>query len=333
MKVGNVEYEWIDGWAQVPESPAARSGWAHHGIVATASGELVTYHPGDPVALVFDAMGKLLRSWKTDLTESHGMSLAVDGATEVVWVADPGAKRDPKIGYVYPPGARKGQVVKFGLDGKVLQRLSRPDIDEYRTGVYSPTTVVAFHDGMGGNGDVWVGDGYGMNLVHRYSRNGDYLATISGSEGTAGPFSCPHGLLIDHRKPERELYVADRTNKRIQVYDLEGKFKRAFGSEFLSSPSAFAVDGDRLLVAELRARVAVLDISDRFVGYLGANEEVCSGEGWPNAKSTGGELIRPAGLRPGRFNSPHGIAVDGHGDIYVVEWLIGGRYSKLTRKR
>src|SRR5437868_10033678 len=52
-----------------------------------------------------------------------------------------------------------------------------------------------------------------------------------------------------------ELYVADRSNHRIQVYDVEGAFKRVVGADFLSSPSAFARDGDLLIVAELRARL------------------------------------------------------------------------------
>jgi hypothetical protein len=138
---------------------------------------------------------------------------------------------------------------------------------------------------------------------------------------------------VDSRKDVPELYIADRTNRRIQVYDLEGNFKRTFGADFLTSPSAFAVDADRLLVAELRARVTIIDASDRLVGYLGENESVCAVEGWPNIKDSSGQPVRPTHLAPGKFNSPHGIAVDRRGDIYVVEWLIGGRYTKLRRAR
>jgi hypothetical protein len=115
------------------------------------------------------------------------------------------------------------------------------------------------------------------------------------------------------------------------VYDLEGNFKRSFGADFLTSPSAFAVDGDRLLVAELRARITIIDVSDRLVTYLGENESVCAVEGWPNMKDSRGQTVRPGHLAPGKFNSPHGIAVDSRGDVYVVEWLIGGRYTKLRK--
>lgn len=331
---GSHRYEWIDGWAQVPDSAAARAGWAHHGVVVTADDEVVTYHPGDPVALVFDSSGRFVRSWRTDLTEAHGMSLSTEGGREYLWIADPGAKRDPALGYAYPPGPRKGQASKITLDGKLAMRIGRPETEAYRSGqTYSPTSVTVFQESQRGNGDIWIADGYGQNLVHRYSKGGEYIASISGSEGEAGAFSCPHAVFVDSRKDVPELYIADRTNRRIQVYDLEGNFKRTFGADFLTSPSAFAVDGDQLLVAELRARITIIDASDRLVGYLGENESVCAVEGWPNMKDSTGQPVRPGHLTQGKFNSPHGIAVDRRGDIYVVEWLIGGRYTKLRRAR
>ena len=119
------------------------------------------------------------------------------------------------------------------------------------------------------------------------------------------------------------MYIADRGNRRIQVYDLEGNFKRACGSEFLTSPSAFAAAGDLLIVAELRARLALLNLADNLIGYLGDNTSVAEVEGWPNVPS---HLVEP-----GKFNSPHGIATDERGNIYVAEWLIGGRFTKLAK--
>ncbi len=101
----------------------------------------------------------------------------------------------------------------------------------------------------------------------------------SGRLEGAGRFNCPHGIFIDRRKAEPELYVADRANHRVQVYDMEGRFKRSFGDNFLSSPRAFVTDGDLMVVAELRARLAVLDLDDNLVCYLGDNEDVCVNDG------------------------------------------------------
>ena len=55
-------------------------------------------------------------------------------------------------------------------------------------------------------------------------------------------------------------------------------------------------------------------------------------DGWPNNKNEKGEVVPTQLLRPGKFNSPHGVAADNEGNLYVVEWLIGGRYTKLARR-
>ena len=80
----------------------------------------------------------------------------------------------------------------------------------------------------------------------------------------------------------------------------------------------------------LDARVTVVDPDDRLVCYLGDNHEVASVEGWPNNVNESGDKIRPRVIEPGKFNSPHGIAADAQGNIYVAEWLIGRRHVKLA---
>ena len=339
ITVGGLTYSWVDSWAQIPVSESSRLGWAHHGVVVAHNGEVITFHPGDPTVLGFNAGGALVRSWDAPVVEAHGMALATDGSTEFLWIADPGAKRDPAIGYQYQPGPRAGQVIKFHLSGKVAMKLARPALLVYGSGTYSPTSVTVFPQRHGRAGDVWVADGYGESYVHRYSGSGDYLGSINGEEGRAGRFNCPHAVFADTRKTDPELYIADRTNRRVQVFDTDGRFKRSFGADFLTSPSAFAVSGGYLFIAELRGRLAVLDREDRLVGYLGADPVIADVErgsptdppAWPNRQGPDGGLVRPGGLKPGKFNSPHGVAADGHGNLFVVEWLIGGRYTKLVK--
>ncbi|MDP6453297.1 MAG: hypothetical protein QF898_08325, partial [SAR202 cluster bacterium] len=228
------------------------------------------------------------------------------------------------LGYEYGDGESTGQAVKITLDGEVVQRLERPDLPVYDSGMYSPTSVAV----NGANGDIWLADGYGQSYVHRYDCSGNYLSSINGEEG-AGRFATPHSVFVDTRKPDAELYISDRANGRVQVYDLEGQFKRAFGSDFLTTPSAFAIHGDKMVIAELNARLAVVDSSDCLIGYLGGNVSVADVAGWPNNLDDSGTPIRTSLLEPGKFNSPHGLALDSEGNIYVSEWLIGGRFIKL----
>ena len=335
MRIGSGEntYEWIDSWAKILHPADDRIGWAHHGMTVTEAGEVIAFDRGKPTVLVFDQDGNLQRSWDINLTEGHGITVVKEGESEYLWFADSGRKRDPALGYAYPAGNDpvSGQAVKTSLDGRTIITPPRPDLPIYREGNYMPTSVAVNEERYGGNGDIWVADGYGQSYVHRYDKSGNYLTSINGEEGLAGRFSTPHAVFIDRRKSEAELYVADRSNSRVQVYDLDGNFKRAFGGEFLTSPSGFVTQADFLIIAELRARLAVTDVHDNLVCYLGDNEEVCGVEGWPNNKNENGETVPTKLLQVGKFNSPHGLAVDSAGNLYIAEYLIGGRFTKLVK--
>ena len=329
---GTNTYEWQDSWASISDSESARSGWAHHGVAVTETGQIITYHPGDPTMMLFDRDGSLVRTWPVELSDAHGITLVVEDGQELLWIADNGRKRQPGIGYEYGgDGGVRGQVLKMDLEGNVLASLQRPDVDAYAEGMYSPTWVAVNEERFGGNGDVWVADGYGQSYVHRYDKSGNYIDSINGDEGDTGRFNCPHAIFIDRRRSTPELYVADRANGRVQVYDLAGKYQRAFGSEFLTTPSGFVAHGDLLIIAELRARLTVCGQNDEFICYLGDNEEVCQVEGWPNNKDASGNVVATSLLQPGKFNSPHGLAIDADGNLYVAEWLIGGRFIRLHK--
>ena len=326
---GQFRYEWIEDFAEIPEPEAAARGWAHPGMALSPSGTIITFHPGLPKVLDLSADGALLASWDVPLVEGHGITIASDGVQPCLWFADPGRKRDPDAHYASniegPP-----RTLKTDLGGRVLGEMTAPDLPAYRGGGYAPTHVAVFDEQRGGNGDVWITDGYGRSQIHRYTRGGAYVGTITGEEGETGAFNTPHAIHIDARGPEPELYIADRANDRLQVYDLDGRYKRGFGADVFHHPAAFAAMGDHLVVAELHARVTILDGDDQPVAFLGDNYGVITEPGWPNMLSADEQPLRTDRLRPGLFNGPHGVAADADGNIYVAEWLIGGRYVKLA---
>ena len=309
VSAGHQHYLWQGEWGEFPESEvhSIRATHSHHGVVVTERGEVMTFHKGNPSVLVFDTDGNFKRLWRSDLSNAHDLALAKDGDTEYLWLAD----------------NESGRVIKTTLDGETVMSLDRPDHPAYADADYKPTSVTVNQSRFGGNDDVWVTDGYGESLIHRYDRKGSYLSTIDGQAGAAGRFNGPHGIWVDNRLPEPRLYVADRTSARVQVYDLDGNYQREFGSDYMDSPSGFINVGDQLMIVEHRgARITVLDADDKLVGYLGENAGVNNTEGWPNNER---------GLHlPGKFNSPHGMAADADGHLYVVEWLTGGRMTKLV---
>ena len=315
MRIGSGAhtYEWKEKWAKIPDTESARTGWAHHDMVVSETGSVIAFHQADPTVLFFDRDGNLERSWEAGVSNAHGMAIVKEGDAEYLWLAD----------------NKTSKVIKTTLDGQTVMSIEQPDLEVYREGKYSPTAVAVFEERHGGNGDVWVADGYGESHVHRYDSKGSYIGSINGAEGEAGHFDQPHGIWVDNRKSEPELYVADRANGQVQVYDLEGKFSRAFGAglgkDWLHSPSAFAAHGKFLMVVELRgSRVTVLDMEDNPVSYLGENTGAfMMNDGWPN--------VPHETLEVGKFSSPHGIAADADGNVYVAEWLVGGRIVKLAR--
>lgn len=303
--------------------------WAHHDVVVLGDGRLLTPGPAGGLLVISD--GAVVGRIATDTNEIHGMAVTVVDGEARVWLADCGFTMVRDDDGEFHPGGRGGsrgpRAVEIDLDGTELRSFSVPRIDAYADAMYLPTSVTVDETRHGGSGDVWVADGYGAGLVHRFTDHGVLRTTLDGTEG-AGRFDTPHAVFIDRRRAEPRLLVADRGNARIQAFGLDGSFITAIGEGVLTSPSAFAVRGDRLIVAELHASVAVLDADDVLVGRLGDDEAVIDRPGWPNALDADGRAVRPD-LDPTRFNSPHGLTVDADGRLIVSEWLIGGRVVAL----
>jgi len=128
--------------------------------------------------------------------------------------------------------------------------------------------------------------------------------------------------------------VIEGTRSRIQVFDLSGEFLRAFGADVLIAPTVIATAGDELVLTDfLGARLSFLDAEDRLLGHLYASPAAPARnewpDAWPNARDAEGRIVRPT-LAPGVLNSPHAVAAAGDGSLYVTEWLIGGRVTKLA---
>jgi hypothetical protein len=342
------EYNVAGDWADLAAVPDSASCWVHNGIVATGGGEVIGFHAGHLVA--FDTHGRVLRVVDTGLTEGHGVTLVREDDVDYLWVSDPGFvfrcgtdDGDPNWVPLFGKGTHcttnAPRVVKMSLDGQILAELPipphDPGIQAGPMGPYCPCGCAVDEERFGGTGDIWVADGYGSGVLHRFDKHGNHLSTIT--DGAAGQrLACPHAIFIDRRKQPPELYVADRVNTRVLVYDLDGQYLRSFGEEFLNSPSDFAAWGDLLVVAELYSRLAVLGRDDTLVGYIGADPDPGANQGWPtrpgwpNALAGDGRTEAPQLLDHDRFNSPHGVAADPAGNLYISEWLLGGRYTKLT---
>jgi len=157
-----------------------------------------------PAVLEYDPSGRLVSSWGEGMfVWPHGFFLDDDGN---VWTSD--ARGADGKGHT---------VMKHARDGRVLMTLGTPGVaGATETTFDGPADVLVAPDGS-----IFVADGHGNDRVVKFSADGRFLDEW-GTEGTLlGQFNEPHALAMDSRG---RLFVADRLNQRIQVFDQNGRF-------------------------------------------------------------------------------------------------------------
>lgn len=221
-------YQTVENWAKMPEGrtwgatsavdidPDGKSIW-----VAERCGANTCVGSNAPTVLKFDESGKLVKSFAAGMfIFPHGIHVDREGN---VWVTD-----------ALPPGADaaaiKGKghvVVKFNPDGKVLMTLGKMGV----TGNTPETLNEPCDVVTAPNGDIFVADGHsGQNAnatpetvsrIVKFSKDGKFIKTFGKWGSGPGEFRTPHSIAFDSRG---RLFVADRGNVRIQIFDQEGKF-------------------------------------------------------------------------------------------------------------
>jgi DNA-binding beta-propeller fold protein YncE len=185
----------------------------------------------DPI-LKFDPSGKLLKSFGAGLLLfPHGLYVDREGN---VWVTD-GLGR----------GSKGHQVFKFSPDGKVLMTLGKPNTpgsgpDQFN----APSAVVTAP-----NGDIFVADGHGGNTnarIVKFTKDGKFIKTWGTKGSGPGELDIPHAIAMDS---QGRLFVGDRQNNRIQIFDQDGKYLDQWAQ--FSRPSGVFIDGkDNIYVAD-----------------------------------------------------------------------------------
>jgi DNA-binding beta-propeller fold protein YncE len=165
------------------------------------------------------------------------------------------------------------------------------------------------------NGDFYVSDGYGNARVHKYTPNGKLLFSWGESGTDPGEFNIVHNIATDK---DGWVYVADRENHRVQVFDPTGKFETQWVN--MARPCGLYID-----------QAAGLAYIGELGAAIGANAEGHKLGPRVSIYNTQGQLLARLGNEgegetPGRFIAPHGICIDSRGDIYVgeVSWTHTG---------
>ena len=272
LGAGDYRYELVRDFCKLP---AGQSFGLVSRVAADAQDRIYVFQRKDPPVVVFDRDGTYLGAWGSgEVTDPHGLKIVGD----TVYTTD-----------------RSDSVAKsFTLDGKVELRLGTPGrhsdtgevknwLAERAAGPFNHPTEMILHP----NGDLYVTDGYRNARVHRFAKDGTLKASWGEPGHGPGQFHLPHSIAIDDRG---RLLVADRANKRIQIFGEDGSYRGEWTG--MGGPN---------------------DISrGRDGNYYIAEQEENGGPAHISVRDGEGRVLA-------RFESRHvhGVGVDSRGDIYA----------------
>jgi peptidylamidoglycolate lyase len=284
-------YQVVHGW---PQLPAGFAFGQVTGIRVDSHNHVFVFHRGETPVMCFEGTtGKLVASWGTgQIGRAHG--LAVD-REDNIWLTD----------------LDHHQVFKFSHDGKLLMSVGtrgEPGLDGRHFNL--PTDVA-----IAPNGEFYVSDGYGNSRVAKFAADGQFLLDFGHKGSGPGEFDIPHGVTLD---AQGRVYVADRGNARVQVFDAGGKYITEWKSEEIGRPwdiylgpdgNFYIMDGgDTKPAPPDRGRVVIVDRGGKKLEEFGS-----------------------FGSYDGQFYWGHQLAVGAEAEVYACDVHLGMRVQKFVR--
>jgi DNA-binding beta-propeller fold protein YncE len=262
----------VPGWPQLPKG---MNFGEVSGVDVDRNDNVWVFNRGSHPVIQFDKNGRMLQAWKdVGVKSSHGLRIDPDGN---VWLVD-------VFGHA---------LLKYSPEGRLLMVFANAGGtagDNDSKYAYNRPTSLAFHP----NGDFYVSDGYVNSRVVRYRKDGEYVQHW-GKKGTGdSEFDIAHDITIDRRG---RIYVADRTNNRVQIFDESGKLLNKWTSVGQPWGLYYAAKEDAIYLCDgQNNRVLKVNLDGQVLGTLGG-----------------------FGKAPGTFDFAHHLSVDSSGSIYVAE--------------
>jgi DNA-binding beta-propeller fold protein YncE len=284
---GEHRYSVVENWAKLPP------GWELNDVAAVAvdsKDQVYVFNRGEHPMIVLDREGNFLRSWGEGVfRRAHGLHIDRHDNLYCTDDGDHTVRRCTTLGTVELTIGIPGKPAPF-MSGEPFHRCT--------------------HTALSPQGDIYVSDGYGNARVHKFSPAGKLLFSWGESGSEPGQFNIAHNIATDD---DGWVYVADRENHRVQVFDGNGKYEaqwnnlhRPCGLYCCRGKAPTFVIGElgpgmrvNLKAPNLGPRLSIVDAKGLLIARLGGKEG--------------------PGLEAGKFIAPHGLALDRAGDIYVGE--------------
>jgi DNA-binding beta-propeller fold protein YncE len=272
------------GWGKLPVW------WQYHSctdVAVDSQDRVYVLDRGVHPVLVFDRDGNFLSAWGEGLFR-FAHSIYID-SKDFVWTSD----------------CYTQLVMKFTLSGELIQTIGTKDVPgtTYYGEPFNMPTGVA----VAPSGSIFVADGYGNYMVQKFSPNGEHIKSWGGPGTAPGKFALVHYVDVDR---DGKVYVCDRENGRIQVFDEDGAFLSEWTGLYM--PAKISIKKDLAYVIEqgetpTSGRLSVYSLDGKLIARWADDEG-------------------PGVVHPG---IAHGLAVDSRGDLYVAE-LNPNLYDKFV---
>ncbi len=276
------------GYVAVPDPvtlPAGMTMGATAAVAFDAKGHLFVLTRGPQPIFEFDESGRFVRAFGDGLfTRSHGLRIDAEGN---LWATDVGSHI----------------VMKLSPQGQLLLTLgTKGEAGEWNEAAGSRKLNQPNEVAIGRNGDIFVAEGHtpgprGDARVLKFDKTGKFITSWGGKGKEPGQFQVAHGIAFD---AAGLLWVTDRENQRIEIFDTDGRFVRQIA--YAGLPCGIDIGPQYIyMVNGFAGQLLQLDLTGKVLAATG----------------------RP-GKGLGEFGEAHYLAVSPRGEVYVADSVNGG---------
>ena len=295
LRTGDIAYEEDVDWAKIPpgyEFPECA------GVEVDENDNVYLFNRGEHPVIVLDKDGNFLRSFGegTFSARAHGIHIAPDNN-------------------IYLVDDSQHAIHKFDMEGRpvwTLGEVGKPAPKWSGAPFHRPTHMAVSPK----SGDIFVTDGYGNARVHRFAPDGRLLLSWGEVGSDPGEFQNPHNIVVDE---DEYVYIADRENNRVQVFDGQGRVQDVWYGIFRADGMCRDKDGT-FYIGELNGALDTNVLGHRLCIFKDGKRVARLGD-------------PQDGDAPGQFIAIHGVAVDSQGNLYVgeVSFTMKGRREDPPR--
>ena len=274
------------------------------GIAVDKQDQIYIFTRSQPTVQVYKTDGTLVRAWfMEESSGSHFIRIGPDGN---IWTAN----------------ISEHVIRKYNIKGKLLLTLGAPGVAGADKGHFDKPTDMAILP----SGDIFVSDGYGNRRVVHFDANGKYVNQWGREGDGPGQFALPHSIVADS---QNRLYVADRENARVQVFDTQGKLL-AIWEDVVTPWGLCMTKKDEIWACgssvkkDANGKCLVLPPPDEILVKLDIEGKVLS-------RITLEKTTVPPG-KSGELDWVHAIAFDSKGNLYLGD-IQGMRAQKFLPKQ